>query len=321
MRAGHACGLVFGGGITVLLTAGTASAGVLTASPFIGITHHQFVKAHNEPSNSPTFNWPRELVVNILEINMTAPGLSFRMQPGNGPDPGEVARMTTRNFVNSINAQIGVNGDFFNTAPPYPFPNTDVTHIAASNGDIYSANGGNDPTFNVSATNEPRIVRGSGPGTTTNTAGITLHNAIGGNQRILNNGTVSAPNDPYTNTLNPHTAIAVSQDRSRVLLMTVHGRQTDYSERMFTTDNANLFLHVGGWDAINIDGGGSTTMVMDDDGDAVQDARIINSPSDNATPQMPGTERLVANNLAVFAMPNPGYVPLPTPARPPSQPA
>jgi hypothetical protein len=36
---------------------------------------------------------------------------------------------------------------------------------------------------------------------------------------------------------------------------------------------------------------------------------------------MPGTERLVANNLAIFAMPNPGYVPLPTPGRPPSQPA
>ena len=318
MRAGA---LLSGGLALSLFTAGAASAGILTATPFIGVTHHQFVKAHNEPAGSPTFSWPRELVVNILEINMSAAGLSFRMQPGNGANPGEVTRMTTRSFVNSIGAQIGINGDFFNTAPPYPFPNTDVTHIAASDGDIYSANAGNDPTFNVSATNQPRILRGSGPGTTTNTAGVPLYNAIGGNQRILNSGTVSAPNDTYTNTLNPHTAIAVSQDRTRVFLMTVDGRQTDYSEGMKTTEMAELFLTVGGWDAINIDGGGSTTMVMDDDGDALADARIINSPSDNATPQMPGTERLVANNLAVFAMPNPGYVPLPAPARPPAQPS
>jgi hypothetical protein len=304
-----------------LFAAESVCGGILSAQPFVGITHHQLVKAHNEPPGSPTFSWPRELVVNILEINMTAPGISFRMQPGNGALPGEVTRMTTRGFVNSINAQIGVNGDFFNTAPPYPFPQTDVTHIAASNGDVYSTNAGNDPTFNVSATNEPRILRGSGPGTTTNTAGVTPFNAIGGNQRILNNGVVSAPNDTYTNTLNPHTAIAVSQDRTRVFLMTVDGRQNDYSEGMFTTEMANLFLQFGGWDAINIDGGGSTTMVMDDSNDATQNARVINSPSDNSTPQMPGTERLVANNLAVFATPNPLYTPLPMPPRPPAQPA
>ena len=318
MRAGV---LVTSGAGLSLLSISTASAGILTATPFVGVTHHQFVKAFNEPAGSPTFSWPRELVVNVLEINVTAPGIGFRMQPSNGALPGEVTRMTTRSFVNSASAQIGINGDFFDLAPPYPFPETDVTHAAASQGDIYSANAGGDPLFNVSATGEPRILRGRSAGTTTTVENVTLYNAVGGNQRILTAGAVTAPNDTYTNTLNPHTAVAVSQDRTRVFLMTVDGRQNDFSEGMFTTEMANLFLTLGAWDAINVDGGGSTTMVMDDTSDAMQNARVINSPSDNATPQVPGTERLVGNSLAVFAAPSPGYVPLPTPGRPPAQPA
>jgi hypothetical protein len=318
MRAGV---LVVGGAGLSLFAVTSASAGILTATPFIGVTHHQFVKALNEPAGSPTFGWPRELVVNVLEINVTAPGIGFRMQPSNGALPGEVTRMTTRSFVNSVNAQMGINGDFFNLSPPYPFPETDVTHAAASQGDIYSANAGGDPIFNVSATGEPRILRGRAAGTTTTVENVPLYNAVGGNQRILTAGAVTAPNDSYTNTLNPHTAIAVSQDRTRVFLMTVDGRQNDYSEGMFTTEMANLFLTLGAWDAINVDGGGSTTMVMDDSDNGTQNARVINSPSDNSTPQVPGTERLNGNSLAVFANFNPGYVPLPTPARPPAQPA
>lgn len=319
MRAGLGLGIV-GGGI-VCLVASDALAGISSAQPFVGVIHHQIIKAYNEPAGSPTFAYPRELVINILEINLTAPGISFRMQPGNGADPGEVTRTTTRSFVNSIGAQMGINGDFFNLAPPYPFPYTDVSHAGASNGDIYSANAGGESIFNISGINDARILRANGPGTTTTQEGIPLYNAIGGNQRILTDGVETAPDDSYTTTLNPHTAIGVSQDRTRVFLLTVDGRQTDYSEGMRTDEMADLMLQFGAWNAINVDGGGSTTMVMDDSNDAIQNARVINSPSDNSTPQMPGTERINGNNLAVFATPFIGYVPLATPGRPPAAPA
>jgi hypothetical protein len=308
----------------VVLSAAEALAGILVAQPFIGVTHYQIVKAHNEPTSSPTFAFPRELVVNLIEIDLTAPGVQFRMQPGNGALPGEVTRSTTRNFVNSISAQIGINGDFYDTAPPYPPQGgqsfTDVVHAGASNGDVYSPNNGTESIFNINALNQARILRGNGSGSTTTQEGVPLYNAIGGNQRILNNGTISAPNDTYTNTLNPHTAIAVSQDRSKVFLMTVDGRQGNFSGGMRTTEMASLFLQYGGWDAINIDGGGSTTLVFDDSNDGAANARVINSPSDGATPQVRGSERLVANNLAIFATPNPAYTPLPTPPRPPASP-
>ncbi|HMO27580.1 MAG TPA: phosphodiester glycosidase family protein [Tepidisphaeraceae bacterium] len=170
--------------------------------------------------------------------------------------------------------------------------------------------------FNISATNVPGVFTAGGAGSTGVVGGTHLYNAIGGNQRILTNGVVTAPDNSYTNTLNPHTAIATNVDRTRVYLMTVDGRQNGYSEGMRTTEMATLFLQFGATDAVNLDGGGSTTMVMDDSNDNLQNARLINSPSDGATPQQAGNERLVANNLAVFAQHNPHYVPLPPVARP-----
>jgi len=286
---------------------------IRSSQPYVGVTHHQYIQLRGDTTTLPTF--AREIVVNILEIDVTAAGINFRMQPSNGALPGEVTRQTTRGFVNSASAQIGINGDFYDTNPPYPSQGglffTDVVHINASNGEVYSPAAGSETLFNITAANLPSIRTAGAAGSTTGAGGFSLYNAIGGNQRILTGGAVSAPNDSYTNTLNPHTAIGVSQDQSKVFLLTVDGRQNDYSEGMFTTEVASLLFQFGAWDAINVDGGGSTTMVMDDSNDAVQNARIVNSPADNSTPTGPGTERLIANSLAVFAQHRPGYVPLP----------
>lgn len=301
-------------GLMGLVWAGGAPAGASTirsAQPFLGVTHWQFLQQLGD-TTAPVY--AREIVVNILEIDTLASGVSFMMQPGNGASPGEVTRQTTRSFVNSVSAQIGINADFYDTAPPYPPSGgqyfTDVVHVGASGGDVYSAAAGGESVFNINADNVARILRAGPAGSTISNNGTPYYNAIGGNQRILTGGAVTAPNDSYTTTLNPHTAIGLSQDNRRVFLLTIDGRQTDYSEGLRTDEMAQIMLQFGAWNAINLDGGGSTAMVMDDIHDGIQNARVINSPADNATPQIPGTERLVANNLAVFALPNPSYVPL-----------
>jgi len=294
---------------------------VNTAQPFLGVTHYQVIEAFDGSTLGGPFNLPRALVINILEINPTAAGVSFRMQPGNGTDPGEVTRMTTRSFVDSFGAQIGINGDFYNTNPPYPPDGgqffTDVVHTGVSNGAGYSPSAFNHQSiFNVSAGNNARVLRAAGGGTFNTVEGVSLYNAIGGNQRLVTNGVnTTSLTDPYTTALNPHTALGVTFD-GKVLLMTVDGRQTDYSEGMRTDEMADLLIdHFNARDVLNVDGGGSTTFVIDDSHDALQNARVLNSPSDGATTYQPGSERLVANNFAVFATPNPGYVPLPAPPR------
>ena len=64
---------------------------------------------------------------------------------------------------------------------------------------------------------------------------------------------------------------------------------------MTTPDLARLMLGFGAVDAVNLDGGGSTTMVLADSGIP----RLVNVPV--GLNDLPGTERPVGNNLAVFA--------------------
>ncbi len=303
----------------------SASAAVInTADPFVGVTHYQIIEAEDGSTlGGGLFDLPRPVVINIMEIDPTAPGVDFLMQPGNGADPGEVTRTTTRGFVNNVGAQIGINADFYDTSPPYTPSGgnfyTDVVHTGVSGGVGYSpSNNGNESIFNVSAGKVASVLTSAGGGTFNTDQGVPLFNAIGGNQRLITNGVNTTPGGSYTTTLNPHTAIGVTFD-GHVLLMTVDGRQNTYSEGMRTDEMADLLInHFNAKDAINVDGGGSTTMVMDDSNNGIQNARLVNSPSDFATPQAPGNERLVANNFAVFATPNPSYDPLPQPARPPA---
>jgi hypothetical protein len=298
--------------LAVAATTPSSASIIRSAQPFVGVTHWQYIQQLGDTTNP----YAREVVVNILEIDTQAAGIRFKMQPGNGADPGEVTRTTTRSYINTARAQIGINVGFYDTASPYGGFHTDLIHLAASDGNIVSTAAGGEATFNISATNVPEVRSAGAAGSSVLNNGAAVYNAGGGNQRILNGGSISAPNDSYTNTLNPHTALGVNQARTKVFLATVDGRQNDYSEGMFTTELASIMKDFGAWNAVNLDGGGSTTMVMDDSNNGVQNARVINSPSDNATTTGPGSERVVANSLAVFATPLAGYVPLADVPRP-----
>ena len=147
-------------------------------------------------------------------------------KPDNGSKPGEVTRTTTSDFVDSVNAQIGINADFYSSAGSGSGEYyANVTHTGVSHGVGYSSSNYNGQSiFNVSQDNIPYILTAAGRGTFETQQGIPLYNALGGNQRIVTNGVETAPNDSYTNALNPHTALGVTYD-GKVILMTVDGRQ------------------------------------------------------------------------------------------------
>jgi len=88
----------------------------------------------------------------------------------------------------------------------------------------------------------------------------------------------------------PRTAVGIAAGGRRVLLVTVDGRQRPYSDGMTLREMADFFLRIGVPTAINLDGGGSTTLVVREPSGAL---RIVNRPSDAAG------ERPVANALAV----------------------
>lgn len=90
----------------------------------------------------------------------------------------------------------------------------------------------------------------------------------------------------------PRTAVGILPSGKRLLLVTVDGRQPGYSAGMTLPELAALMRDLGATEALNLDGGGSTTMAISE---GAGRTRTVNQPSDSTG------ERPVANALAVAA--------------------
>ena len=272
-----------------------------TAEPFIGVTHYQITQSFNSPA---PYVLPREVSLHIVEINPNAPGISFLGTPGNGATAEEYTRQTTSSFVNNHDLAVGVNGDFYSTDTG---ANASVIGLGMSNGAIVSPAVSGWHSF-VTRQNNTAIITSNG-GTPSG-----AWNAVSGNQRLVTNGVNVAPNDSYTTTLNPHTAVGIDASNGHIFFMVVDGRQGNFSRGMRTDEMADILIDFGVDNAINLDGGGSSTLVFGDGAGGA--ARTVNSPSDGSSEQSPGGQRSVANHFGVFATPNPAYTRLPAPPRP-----
>ncbi|WP_117210620.1 phosphodiester glycosidase family protein [Allorhizocola rhizosphaerae] len=107
--------------------------------------------------------------------------------------------------------------------------------------------------------------------------------AIGGNLVLVRDGVVTTVSHPK----NPRTAVGFSADGTKMWLVVVDGRSTA-SVGMTYVELANYMKSLGADDALNLDGGGSTTLVARMPGDTTVSVR--NTPSD-------GTQRAVPNGL------------------------
>lgn len=94
---------------------------------------------------------------------------------------------------------------------------------------------------------------------------------IGGWPRIVRDGaSVAAQTDSVEGTVpsfskqrHPRTAVGFSRDSTLLYLVTVDGRQ-DSSVGMTLEELAGFLIEIGAYDALNLDGGGSTTLVIRD---------------------------------------------------------
>lgn len=90
--------------------------------------------------------------------------------------------------------------------------------------------------------------------------------AVYGNRALLQGGKRAkfGMRTPGVNTtaLAPRTALGLSADRKTLVVLTVDGRQPGYSEGASFADLADILLGEGCTDAVNMDGGGSTSLVI-----------------------------------------------------------
>ncbi|MDX2198379.1 MAG: phosphodiester glycosidase family protein, partial [Phycisphaerae bacterium] len=131
------------------------------------------------------------------------------------------------------------------------------------------------------------------------TCGGAVDHAMAAGPRLLAAGAVrpfDAFGADYAAARHPRTAIGLDADAPRAWIVVADGRQPGFSEGMSLNELSALFRELGAEDAINLDGGGSSTMAL-----AGPDAvRVVNSPIHTA---VPGRERPSANHLGVRAAP------------------
>ena len=112
---------------------------------------------------------------------------------------------------------------------------------------------------------------------------------IGSGPQLIKDGKVEITNiaekilPSFVNDGHPRTAIARLKS-GQILLVTVDGRQPGESIGMSLTMLADLLLEFGAVEAINLDGGGSTTMVIRN--------KLVNKPSD-ATGERPVSDAIL----------------------------
>jgi hypothetical protein len=236
---------------------------------------------------------PHSMVAHVLVIDKKNRKLQIMVTPPDEISGGVLKARTTSQFLEEFGVQIAINGDGFfpwwsrSPVDYYPHVGDPVTPngFAASYGDRY-ADGLQDirpePTVYVSRRNE----------LTFNKPPNKIYHALSGDRMLLQGGEVISGLDDTE--MDPRTAVGTNRNGRFVFLVVVDGRQPFYSEGATFTELAELLRELGAFYAMSLDGGGSSTMVIEGkDGKPI----IINSPIDSYIPMR---ERPVANHLGVF---------------------
>ena len=119
-----------------------------------------------------------------------------------------------------------------------------------------------------------------------------LKMAVTGGAILVKDGKIPSPFSIDISGNNPRTAIGSTQDGTHLILATVDGRQAS-STGMTQQAMAQLMIEQGAYNALNLDGGGSTTMLARTPG--TNDLEVTNSPSD-------GTPRKIATAIGIFSI-------------------
>ncbi|MFH1437612.1 MAG: phosphodiester glycosidase family protein [Pseudomonadota bacterium] len=122
-----------------------------------------------------------------------------------------------------------------------------------------------------------------------------MKHALTGVPVILDKGKPLESDDEIFKSRHPRTGIGYTKDESKVFIVVVDGRQKGWSQGMKTVQLGELFLSLGAYRALNLDGGASSTMVVPSMGGVV-----------NRTCHKKGPERNVSNHLGIVRTGNKG---------------
>lgn len=286
------------GGVTTLSAVGLLSSGVLfwmNNRPLPSNTHETLFDGITYIRE--VHDNPRQMIVHVLRIDLETPGLRFLVTPPTPTDGYSQKARTTSEFLTEYDLQIAVNaGGFYpwHSSTPWDYyphrgDGVEPDSLTASEGVVYAGeNRPPAPTMFISPDN--RIAFGRRDWSTP------IYNALSGLHLLVWNGrnTLADQVLNYEPAVAPRTAYGIDQSGRTLIILVVDGRQPHYSEGVTLAELGDLMLSYGIYTGVNMDGGGSSTLVMQG-ADGKPD--VLNSPIHT---RIPGRERPVATHLGIY---------------------
>lgn len=285
--------------LAICLCIATARAEFPTSRPYATITYEQIVRI------APV------MAAYVVKVDLTDPKVNVRVCAGgddpDGAGPWETTLMPVTKIAERAKLAVAVNASYFGMPSKTPIPEelaeksgkpstidptvagyregrwANDNGVTIADGRHWSIKKGTEraPTVWVGADHHVHLTAG------TEVAKDAVA-AVSGNVFVLQDGEV-VPEKANAAQRHPRTVVGIDQTGQTLVIMAVDGRMIS-SIGMTGTDMGNEMKRLGCWTAINLDGGGSTTLVMRDPSDSSY--HIINKPSD-------GHERPVADVLGV----------------------
>ena len=225
---------------------------------------------------------PLRTTLHALFVDLCDPAIELRATA-----PDERGR-TVASWARLVGAAAAINGDYFEMRTSTPLgpargagrwwpdgerEHRDALFVSAPGGrvDVIDAPGATTPTLWLDARS---------------LVGDAWSDVIAVRERIVVRGAVrESPAITHDGARHPRTAIGLSADRHTLLLAVVEGR-SEQASGATVRELADMLRSLGAWDAMKLDGGGSSTMFIAGVG-------TVNHPSD-------GAARAVANHLGVI---------------------
>ncbi len=228
----------------------------------------------------------------VARIDAQAEGVEFLATPPNkdfAPDTRETYRQTTAMFLKEQGLALAVNANFYNPFGAKTIPvggDSNLIGLGVSDGFVESAPQQGYPSFIVKKNGEVEIRQVAADENLDD-----VWQAVSGSTIVLQDGKVVESQDA---SVHPRTAVGYSQDKRFVYFLVVDGRQKGYSVGATTKNVGEALLECGAYVGLNLDGGGSTTMVVRDEND---EPVVLNRPCNGTKDKL----RFNANAIGVRA--------------------
>ncbi|WP_017304978.1 phosphodiester glycosidase family protein [Spirulina subsalsa] len=254
---------------------------------FVGVTYERLWRKD-----------PRPMMIHWVRLDLKQPGIQPFVTLGQvKPQKMQFPAQTTRDFVRQYPVQVAINGSFFTPAytrhPWDYFPQRGDRVYAIgqviANGVLYSPPHDHWAVFCFIPPHTFEIVPADCPEGTTQ--------AIAGRDILLHQGKASPLTQNTDHNQNyPRSAIAFNPQQHILWLVVVDGRQPFYSEGITLPELTQFLAQLGATEALNLDGGGSSTLVIKEQEQII----TLNSPIHT---RIPLRQRPVATHLGFSALP------------------